>query len=379
MSPLLVFSTAFAIFAMFFGAGNVVFPLLLGKLSGDQNGYATIGLLLTSIGGPLIGLFGSILFKGDFKAFFLRTGALGGFILMIISAALLGPIAVMPRCMIVAYAALKPFLFGLPLWGFSLIATVILLLLLLKRTKILTILGSVLSPILIVLLVAIIIRGIVLPGEQVHVEAPQLKMFSLGLLTGYDTMDLIASIFFSVSIWHLLRARLHDKPKKVISLTIISGAIAGVLLGLIYVGLSHVTAKNIPLLAGVENQDLLVALSHHLLGNTFGAIANCAVALACFTTIMGLAVTFAEIFRKDFFVGKLSHTWTIVIIMGITALFSNLGFNTIMGIIHPIVALFYPAIIVLTLCNIANKLWGWRPVKIPVAATFIMTLIFGQS
>jgi branched-chain amino acid:cation transporter, LIVCS family len=381
-TPIIIFSTALAIFAMFFGAGNVVFPLLLGKLSGDQNRFAIAGLLITSIGGPLIGLFGSILFEGNFKEFFFRVGKVGGYILMIVSAAILGPLAVMPRCMIVAYAALQPFFPVLPLWGFSIIATLVALLLLFKRSSLLSILGYVLSPILITLLVMVIVKGMISPSQFVHVESTPMAMFTLGLFTGYDTMDLIASIFFSVSIWHLLRAKLHDRhaagSRKVIHITIASGAISGVLLGLIYVGLSHVTAKHIPLLQNVQDQDLLVSLSSKILGPGFSAVANCAVALACLTTIMGLAITFSEIFRKDFFAGKIPHKWTVVIIMVITGLFSNLGFSTIMSLIHPIVTIFYPSIIVLTLCNIAYKMWGWRSVRIPVAAAFLCTLIFGK-
>ena len=129
------FSFALAIFSLFFGAGNVVFPLLLGTLSGDQNIYATAGLLITSIGGPLIGLFGSILFEGHFKSFYERAGPLLGYFFIIITTALLGPFAVMPRCVVVAYAAVHPFFPSLSLPFFSLISAALVLFLTLKKIK----------------------------------------------------------------------------------------------------------------------------------------------------------------------------------------------------------------------------------------------------
>ena len=375
-----VFSSALAIFAMFFGAGNVVFPLLLGKETGSMSGYAILGLLLTAIGGPLIGLCGATLFEGKFKEFFGRSGKIGGYILMAVSSILLGPLAVMPRCVAVSHAALLPFFPSMSMWLFSLIAAVVSVACIYKRSKVLPILGYVLSPILIVLLIAIIVKGALTPSLPTMVDLSAGKAFVQGLTTGYDTMDLIASIFFAVSIWHLLRTRLHvdhlSDKKRVIKITLLSGLIAGLLLGAIYVGLCAITANQIPLLEAIEPQNLLTHLSYQILGPHWGALANWAIALACITTIMSLATTFSEIFRKDFFFGKLSHFWTVTIIMAITALFSNLGFKAIMAFIHPIVALFYPAIIVLTLCNIAHKLWGFKPVKIPVAATFFATLIF---
>ena len=378
-----IFSSALAIFAMFFGAGNVVFPLVLGQQTGDMSGYAIAGLLVTAIGGPIVGLCGATLFEGNFKDFFGRCGKIGGFILMAVSSILLGPLAVMPRCVAVSHAALLPFFPHMSLLVFSIIAAIVTLVCIYKRSQILPILGYVLSPILIILLIAIIVKGAMSPALVTHFDMVPTAAFVKGLMTGYDTMDLIASIFFAITVWHLLRTKLHAEhmadKKRVIKITIFSGLIAGLLLGAIYVGLCGITANQIPLLQAIEPQNLLSTLSYQILGPIWGALANWAIALACLTTVMSLAVTFSEIFRKDFFFGKLSHEITVVIIMIITAIFSNLGFKTIMAIIHPVVALFYPAIIMLTLCNIAHRLWGFKSVKIPVAATFIATLIFNGS
>lgn len=103
---------------MFFGSGNVVFPLLLGQMAGEKIPWALIGLIITAVGAPLLGLLGSVLFEGDCKKFFYRIGIIPGYIVVILLLALLGPIGVMPRCFIVAYGAIVPYFPDLSLWLF---------------------------------------------------------------------------------------------------------------------------------------------------------------------------------------------------------------------------------------------------------------------
>jgi len=381
-TPMLLFylSTALAIFALFFGAGNVVFPLVLGRFAGEGSFPAIAGLLLTGIGGPLIGLCGGVLFQGDFKAFFFRSGKPIGYALIITSALLLGPLAVMPRCLVVAYTALSPYLFGLSLPLFSLILCSLIYLLLVRRSRLLPVLGAFLSPLLILLLLLIILFGALAPSHTLPSPLSSIDLFQKGLITGYDTMDLIASIFFSMTIWHLLQGRFgenHAEGKKITyKTTLVSGLIGGLLLALVYVGLGETAARHGMLLGEVKPEALLITLSHHFLPEPLRMGAHLAVALACITTVMGLAVTFSEIARKDFFGGKVGHRPALAGILALTALFSNLGFERIMGIIHPVVALCYPAIITLTVCNICYKIYGWQPVKIPVLATLIATVIY---
>ncbi|MCH9614645.1 MAG: Branched-chain amino acid transport system 2 carrier protein [Chlamydiia bacterium] len=365
-------SISLAIFSMFFGAGNVVFPLLLGKVVGEQFTFGALGLLITSIGGPLIGLFGAILFHGHFREFFARTGMILSPIFILVTAALLGPFAVMPRCIVVAYAAISSIFPAISLMQFSFISLIVVLLLLWKKTGVLDILGYVLSPLLLLCLLIIIYKGIATPGITHPVDISHIKAFTKGITTGYDTMDLIAAIYFSVSIWNLLKVKV--KQSHVTKTTFIAGSIAGILLGLVYVGLGFAASRNMDILGNVPPEKLLVAISYHLLGPQLGILANIAVALACLTTVMGLAVTFAEIIRRDFGATKLNYGVTIFILVFISALFSNLGFTRIMEFIHPLVAICYPAIITLTLCNIAYKCYGFKLVKTPVVIVLALTL-----
>ncbi len=370
-----------AIFSMFFGAGNVVFPLLLGVLAKDQNIYANLGLLCTSIGGPLLGLFSALLFQGNFKEFFCRIGTVPGYILMIVTSLLLGPFAVMPRCMVVAFAALSKFLGGTSIFTFSIVAAIVIFLIIFKKNNLISVLGYILSPILVVCLVLIIIKSLFYPGSTSPSTLTGSEAFQYGLLTGYDTMDLIASIFFSVSIWTLLKTRLrrvdHEtKPIEEMKVVITSGCFAGILLGLIYSGFSFATSLHSDTLQSIKSENLLTALAYSSLGPIFGSLANLAIALACVTTIMSLAVTFSEILRKDFKLSKLPHSLIVFLLIIITALFSNFGFDKIMSLIHPTVELVYPAIIVLTICNIGYKLFNFSVIKWPFYTTFTLTVCY---
>lgn len=366
---------------MFFGAGNVVFPLLLGQMAGDKITLALVGLLVTAIGGPLLGLFGSMLYQGDCKRFFYETGKIPGFLLLVICFILLGPFAVMPRCMIVSFAAVKAYLPGVSFQVYSFVTSTLMLLLIFKRSNLLSVLGLVLSPILLASLIFIIFAGInsTLPLENIQESGSQ--AFIHGLTVGYDTMDLIAALFFSSTIWSLLHQKLQSQKQEnqlnnstLLKTTFISSLISAILLSLIYIGLSYVTAKHATLLNNSLPEELLIRVSNHLLGSQYAVAANIAVALACITTIMSLAITMSDLVYQDFFAKKVNYQFILIGIMLITLALSNLGFKAIMNFIHPVVSLCYPALIALTLCNIAKHFWKFNYTKPTVLVVFVCTL-----
>ncbi len=287
-----VATAGLAIFSMFFGAGNVFVPLLLGKTAGDQIGIALCGFLITAIGAPMLGLFSTILCQGDSRAFFLRGGRVVGYTLMGVCLALLGPFAVLPRCLIVSHAAISPYLPHLGMWGYSAIALGVLFLLMVRRGSLLSILGKGLSPLLLLLLLVLIGVGLMTPGTP-HVGEGGAFLHGLG--SGYDTMDLLASVLFASAIWSLLGRR-----KDVGKVTLMAGCIGGGLLALVYVGMGVVAARHGLLLEGIATEGLLTQLARSLLGSELAFVANLAVALACLTTIMGLCVAITNLLKQLF-------------------------------------------------------------------------------
>src|ERR1700730_16757905 len=103
-------ATGLAMFSMFFGAGNIVFPLALGQIAQDKNFYAILGMLITAVGVPFLGLIAMTLFDGDYKRFFGRIGKVPGFIVAACIMGLIGPFGAIPRCIALSYSTAKMFL-----------------------------------------------------------------------------------------------------------------------------------------------------------------------------------------------------------------------------------------------------------------------------
>lgn len=372
-------STGVAIFSMFFGSGNVVFPLLLGADAGNQVSWALLGLTISAVGAPLLGLLSSVLFQGDPKAFFYRIGQIPGYVVVLLILGLLGPIGVIPRCFTVAHAAVMPYFPELSLFTFSLICGAFTLFLLWRREWVLDILGVWLSPLLILTLLVII-------GVGVY-QAPLLPMSHFkpleatieGLVVGYNTMDLMASILFSVSIWLLLKEAVPQR--QLVPIYIKASLVGGGLLGLIYLGLSYISAAHAEHLNLEMPVRILAELSIYLLGDKLGLLANIAIFLACLTTIMSLALAVVDVLHVEtmnIWIGKkipYSYGAMMFTCVLVSVIFSNLGFEKIMRFLVPILQICYPALIVLAICNILYKLYNYRWVKVPVYGTLILTLV----
>lgn len=381
----ITWATGIAIFAMFFGAGNVVFPLRLGELAGDQIGYALFGLLLTGIGAPILGLFATILFEGNYRGFVDRIGKIPGAVLILILIAAVGPLGAMPRCLTVSYEALAPYLPDfISFVGFNILSGILILLCIVKRQWVLPLLGQFLSPLLLISLAVVIIKGLMIAEPIPHLGISEVHAFKDGLLEGYQTMDLLASNMFAVGVWVLLKEKLNLKDSQsavLVSTTLAASLIGGALLAIVYIGLSLVGAMHVSALHGVHQAGLLSTLSVHVLGGQLSIVANIAMALACFTTVVSLAVTLAEVLPHEFPRLRLSRDplknydlWVVVMVV-ITVLMANLGFDEIAKFIIPLVQVCYPAIIVLTICNILYQLYGFKYVKIPVYLTLLLTLV----
>lgn len=366
-----ILTTGIAIFSMFFGAGNAVFPLLLGKMTGDKAPFALLGLLVTAVGGPLLGMLGTVLFQGKSKLYFSRIGRIPGALLMGITLCFLGPFAVMPRCLTVAYAGMKPLLPDISLMAFSLLFCLLCFFCCLNKNRVLPLLGLFLSPLLLGCLILIIIQGTLTAGAYPAVDMTSKDAVFAGLSCGYDTMDLIASLFFSAAIWNMLQGKACQSLFKT---AMLSGLVGGALLSAVYVGLCQVSALHQTHLLDAAPEELIIKLAAITLGPHLGLAANLAVALACLTTVIALVATIGDILSKEFRAGK--ETLVLFILLAITAVLSNLGFEAIMMMMHPMVALCYPAIIVLTLCNIFYVTHGFDKVKVPVALTLALTVIY---
>ena len=193
-----VIAAGLALFSMFFGAGDLLWPLILGGASGDRNFFAMLGLLITGVSLPLLGLISMMLFEGDYRAFFGRIGKIPAIVLIFIVQAILGPLGSIPRLITLSYATLKIYLpENLTLVGFSLIACLIVLAFTVRPQKVISILGLILTPFLLLTLGAILILGFISHPDALPIDMLNFDAFKNGLKVGYNTLDLIASFIFA--------------------------------------------------------------------------------------------------------------------------------------------------------------------------------------
>lgn len=371
-------ATGLAMFSMFFGAGNVVFPLALGQYAQGNNLYGIFGLLITAVGVPFLGLIAMALFHGNYQHFFARMGNGPGYIVTAIIMALIGPFGATPRCIALAYSTASTFLPGISLSLFSIFSCLLIFILTFKRNNIVNILGYVLTPFLLLALGIIIIKGLIFSPPTVISLEPPFKVFLEGLRQGYQTMDLLGAFFFSAVVLICLKKDLPPQEMNnsnlLFSLTLRSSLIGASLLSLVYIGFSFLASYHTENLIGINSENLISHIAILVLGDQAGLVVCIAVALACLTTAIALCSVFAEYLHEDITNYKMSYGACLAITLAITYWISTLNFMVIIGFLAPILEVCYPALIVLSICNIAYKLYHVKTVKIPVYFVFLMTL-----
>lgn len=377
-----IIAAGLALFSMFFGAGDLIWPLILGGSSGDKNFFSMMGLLITGVSLPLLGLIAMMLFQGDYRAFFGRVGKGPALLLIFIIQAILGPVGSIPRAITLSYSTLKPYLpEETSLIIFSIAASVILLAFTLKPQKVVILLGLVLTPFLLLSLSAILLIGFWNPPVQPISALTSYEAFSNGLKVGYNTLDLIASFMFApLVLSHFVvdnaAQSKNETQRSIFRKMVKASLIAAGLLSLMYIGLTYVSSFYTPLLPSSHHPEERLSLISMMLLGPQGALVSCiAVALACLTTAIPLVSIFADYLREDLLKGKGGKIMPLLFTLGISGIIANLGFMGIANMLGPVLQILCPSLIVLSVLNIAHKLYETRVPKTPVFATFAISTI----
>lgn len=369
----LVVTTGFALFAMFFGSGNLVFPLLVGTESHGHYLLSSLGIILTGVLVPFMGVLAILLYKGDTREFLGTMGRPAKFWFPLVALSLMGPFGVLARCITVAHGSFTLLFPSCTLIPFSLVFCGIIFLLTANKNRIIPFLGSTLTPFLLVALLAIISAGI----WNAEVKAPEdshvLSAFRTGALQGYQTMDLLAAFFFSTFIIQHLSKKFStdEEPQTLVKVFLKSAFIGGSLLSIVYCGLVYLGSAYAVQLKDVPPQAMLGVVSQNTLGVFSAPIVCVTVVLACFTTAVVLTSLFADFFRQEVSKNLINVPVSIGVTLGIAFGVSTLEFSGIAAFLAPILETLYPALIVLTLVNITNKLWGAKLRRWPVILTFM--------
>lgn len=372
-------SIGLAMFSMFFGAGNIIYPLAVGQYAGDQNHFAIAGLILTAVIMPIAGVIAMVLYDGNYRNFFGRLGKIPGFLLALMIISLLGPLGSTPRCIALSYTTLKGFLPDMSPATFSAIACGIVFLFTIKRNRILSVLGWGLTPVLLGSLITIIIIGLIASPEIQSSSESGISLFLQGLKEGYNTMDLLAAFFFSSTILHLLRLRNKStgEDKNSIGIALRASVVGAILLAAIYIGFSYLASFHGQILDISSKDELLAAITMKIAGPYAGLLVCLSIVLACLTTAIALIASFTDFLQSEVFHHKIGYNTILFGSLALTFFVSTLEFTGISAFLNPVLQVCYPGLIVLTFLNIAYKLKDFKPIKIPVFCAFLMGIVLG--
>lgn len=359
-----LYAAGMAIFAMFFGAGNIIFPLAMGQQALEQTPFAIIGLLLTAVLVPFSGLLAMFLYEGEVRTFFGRLGKPWGMLLAFFIIALLGPLGSTPRCIALSFSTLNLTFPDLSPLLFNAAACLCLFLMAWKKQRLLDILGYFLTPVLLGLLAFIVLKGF-WDFSNLQVNPSEMEASAalwMGLKEGYMTMDLLAAFFFAPVIIALIQAKTRGSPdpKSRFMFVLKAGTIGALLLAAVYVGFSHLAALHAGDLQGVPSENLLGIIALKVLGPHAGLIVCLTVVLACLTTAVALIAAFSGFVHQEVLGGKIGYPIVLgfsVLATFFVACFEFQGISTFLG---PILEICYPALILLTAYNLVDKIYRMR-------------------
>lgn len=370
------------LFGLFFGAGNLIFPVHMGQLAGANVSWATWGFLLTGIGLPFLGVvaIGVSNSNGLFELSS-RVHPYYGYFMTIALYLTIGPFFALPRTGTVSYEiGLSPYIstqyqtLGLAI--FTLLFFGAALLFSLKPTKILVYVGKVLNPIFLVFLGILMITAFIKPlggiatapitGE--YATAP----FASGFTEGYNTMDALASLAFGIIVVQTIKGMGITKPAAIAKDTIKSGLISLVLMGVIYGSLSYLGTMSIGQFPVSENGGIaLTQIARYYFGSFGSVLLAIIVTVACLKTAIGLITACAETFR-EMFPNSISYKAYVILFSAVACLVGNVGLTKIIAYSIPVLMFLYPLAITLILLALLSPLFKNR--QIVYGMTTLLTI-----
>lgn len=367
---------------MLFGAGNLIFPVHLGQLSGAKWLSASSGFIVSGVLLPFMALLAISITRSDGIYDLARPiGTKYASIFLILVHAAIGPFCATPRTATVPYeigfASHLPANFNqIGLLIFTAIFFILVYSLSATEAKITDLIGKILNPVFLVMLFLIFLLAFINPmGNPASTAATKIyqeNSFTNGFLQGYNTMDCLAVLIFGVTIISSIKEFGLKKQKSISLATIKSGFWGIFAIAIIYLCLVWLGATSLHQFKLAENGGTTLGqISYHYLGIAGNAILATLTTITCLTTAIGLAVSFAQDFNQRF--PKLSYKAWLAINCGLSFAFANLGLNTIVAWSKPVLMLLYPLAITLIVLGILSPTFKNDPIV--YKCTTILTLV----
>lgn len=373
-----ILALGFMTFALFVGAGNIIFPPMVGLQSGEHVWIAALGFLITAVGLPVMTVIALARVGGGVDALSTPIGRSAGLLLATVCYLAVGPLFAIPRTATVSFEVGIAPLTGngpLPLFIYSLVYFALVIGISLYPGRLLDTVGHILAPLKIVALAVLGIAALMWPaGAPIPaVEAYQSVPFSSGFVNGYLTMDTLGAMVFGIVIVNAARSRGVKDAGLLTRYTILAGLIAGIGLTLVYLSLFKLGSGSGVLTPEATNGAVIL---HAYVQNTFGGLGSFFLAalifIACMVTAVGLTCACAEFFEQYL---PFSYK-TLVFILGLFSMVvSNLGLSHLIQISIPVLTAIYPPCIVLVVMSFTLR-W-WNSTSRIVAPVMLVSLLFG--
>ena len=356
------------LFGMFFGAGNLIFPVHLGQLAGRNVIPAIIGFIVTAVGIPIFGVAAiGITHSDGLQTLSSKVGKGYGIFFTCLLYLTIGPLFAIPRCATVSFTTgvapmlLDPSKEWLALLIFSAIFFAFVLFFSLRPGKITVWIGKIINPIFLLFLAVLVIAALTNPGasiaavEPVEAYATGTSSFFSSFIEGYGTMDAIAGLAFGIVVVDVIRRMGVDNDDAVAGDVLGSGALTGILMAVIYIVTILMGTQSRGLFEISDNGGIaLTQIAGHYFGGVGQIILAVTITFACLKTSIGLVTSCSETFVKMTH-GKLSYkAWAILFTLFSFAV-SNVGLSAIIEYSIPVLMLIYPPAIALILLAFIGK------------------------
>ncbi|WP_291970334.1 branched-chain amino acid transport system II carrier protein [Candidatus Symbiopectobacterium sp.] len=373
-----IVALGFMTFALFVGAGNIIFPPIVGLQAGEHVWTAALGFLLTAVGLPVLTVVALARVGGGVDALSSPIGQKAGFLLATVCYLAVGPLFATPRTATVSFEVGLAPLFGdaaTPLLIYSVVYFALVIGISLYPGRLLDTVGHVLAP-LKILALAVLGLAVVMwsAGSPIPAtEAYQTVPFYNGFVNGYLTMDTLGAMVFGIVIVNAARSRGVTDATLLTRYTIWAGLIAGVGLTLVYLSLFKLGSVSGELIPNAQNgAEILHAYVQHTLGSMGSGFLALLIFIACMVTAVGLTCACAEFFSQY---SPFSYRTLVFVLGGFSALVANMGLSHLIQLSIPVLTAIYPPCIILVLLSFTLRWWN-RASRI-VAPVMLISLLFG--
>ncbi|MBQ8782823.1 MAG: branched-chain amino acid transport system II carrier protein [Clostridia bacterium] len=353
-----------ALFAMFFGAGNMIFSPYLGLKSGTEWFSGFLGYYIADIGLAVVAILTQIK-TGGYKGIFKPLGNVARTVIMLSIVMCIGPLISIPRTAATTYElSVMPLFENVNMPVFGIIFFALVLVMSINNSAVVDIIGKVLTPVLFIGLLFLIIKGLTDPLGVVEALPKTTSPVADGIAAGYQSMDVLAAVIFGVLILNSAAQKGHTQPKAKAKVAAGASVVAGIGLLVVYLGLTYLGAT----VSGIYDMhiyrtELLIALIQSLIPGQAGLIFFAVVAgFACLSTAVALTGSAAE-YLSEQSKGKVGYKPIVITICIFSAVAASFGVETLVNVASPVLSVVYPPVLVTVLLSFFGdkiNVWGYR-------------------